>query len=654
MSKKVTLGGERLGSGKKMKVELHGYERSTHDMGYLFRTTMSVGTLIPFLVEVGLPGDTFDINLNCEMLTHPTIGPLFGTQKVQLDVFQAPVRLYQGQLHNNKLGIGMNMANVKLPLMTLLATPESVPPVVDMDNTQINPSCLLSYLNIRGVGRVSDAIPDGVPRDFNALSLLMYWDVYKNYYSNKMETDGAMIAGRNLIIVDSVDQITAGTPPSDDIIGTDPVFITTDEQIIITWTGTEPLTWQIIFVTDRGEWPGDVVLTPNTGGGDYSWKHSITGDVNVYSWRYITANEMPNKAIEVHRFPLSTIDNMREEILSETMVGGAFKLNDHWLDGDPYERLLNWTPAAENSTYLLSQQGLGLKTYQSDLLNNWLSTEWIDGAQGINEITKVDTTDGGFTMDVLLLNKKVYDMLNRIAVSGGSYNDWQAAVYDVEAYGQAESPIYHGGLIKELIFQEVISNSESGGTDGTQPLGTIAGRGKMSSKHKGGKISFKVNEISYIMGIISVTPRIDYSQGNKWDVHLLTMDDFHKPALDQIGFQELTTEQMAWFDTDWQTTPTPRWVQKSAGKQPAWINYMTNVNQTRGNFAIRDNEMFMTLNRRFDYENQAIADITTYIDPEKFNYIYAETALDSQNIWAQIAVDMEVRRKMSAKLMPNL
>ena len=42
----------------------------------------------------------------------------------------------------------------------------------------------------------------------------------------------------------------------------------------------------------------------------------------------------------------------------------------------------------------------------------------------------------------------------------------------------------------------------------------------------------------------SLTPRVDYSQGNDFDVRLMTMNDFHKPGLDQIGFQDLITEQM--------------------------------------------------------------------------------------------------------------
>ena len=49
MSQRVTIGGERLGAGKKMKAEMHEYERSTHDLSYAWRSTMSAGTLVPFL-----------------------------------------------------------------------------------------------------------------------------------------------------------------------------------------------------------------------------------------------------------------------------------------------------------------------------------------------------------------------------------------------------------------------------------------------------------------------------------------------------------------------------------------------------------------------------------------------------------------------------
>ena len=114
---KKTLGGDRLGSGSKMDVQMHNYSRSTHDLSYVWKSTMAPGTLTPFLNEIALPGDTFDINLTTKINTLPTIGPLFDSYKEQHDVFIIPLRLYHGMLHMNKLGIGLRMADIKFPLI---------------------------------------------------------------------------------------------------------------------------------------------------------------------------------------------------------------------------------------------------------------------------------------------------------------------------------------------------------------------------------------------------------------------------------------------------------------------------------------------------------------------------------------------------------
>ena len=109
------IGGDRLGSGSKMQVQMHNYERSTHDLSSVWRSSMQVGTLTPFMVEVGLNGDTFDIDLTAMVRTLPTISPLYGSFKLQMDVFEIPMRLYNGILHNNALKIGNNMQKVKFP-----------------------------------------------------------------------------------------------------------------------------------------------------------------------------------------------------------------------------------------------------------------------------------------------------------------------------------------------------------------------------------------------------------------------------------------------------------------------------------------------------------------------------------------------------------
>ena len=45
---------------------------------------------------------------------------------------------------------------------------------------------------------------------------------------------------------------------------------------------------------------------------------------------------------------------------------------------------------------------------------------------------------------------------------------------------------------------------------------------------------------------------------------------------------------------------------------------------------------FMVLNRRYEVNNlNQIDDLTTYIDPQKYIEIFADTDLTSQNFWVQ-------------------
>lgn len=664
--KRVTLGGDRLGSGKRQKVELKGYERSTQDLSYAMRTTMSAGTLVPFLCKVGLPGDTWDIDLQCDIKTLPTVGPLFGSYKVQLDIFQAPMRLYNAQLHNNKLGIGKDMSRVKFPVMTLKVDPTLTWDNANPDNAQVNPSCILSYLGIRGVGtNVGGDAGDGLlERDFQAQPLLMYWDTVKNFYANKQEDDAYVIHREMQALVETITSITIdGDVISSTGSGTVKEVVNY-EPIVVAFTGSQPVLDQVIMYTSKGNmnfW--DVILNPQVVGSTYTgnWDTGKTGAVTVFGWTYEDNSVLVDSEPKLYAFPLSDIDNMREFILSKALVPET-PVNIRSMSYKPYDYLLKWNDVGVRSPYLNTQEGLAVKTYQSDLFNNWLNEEWIDGVEGVNAISSVaiDPATQSFTMDVLNLAQKVYMYLNRIVVSDGTYKSWLEVSYDEDAFLSVETPIYEGGLIKELVFQEVISNSETTNADDTKPIGTLAGRGVMNGKHKGGRVRVSVKEPCYIMGIVSITPRVDYSQGNEWDTGLRTMADLHVPALDEIGFQDLVQERMAWWTTDLVVGGSGMTVvQKMAGKQPAWIEYMTSVNKTFGDFAVQTNSMFMTLNRRYEASKGSggiglISDLTTYIDPTKFNYSFAQTNLNAMNFWCQIGVGIEARRKMSAKVMPNL
>lgn len=673
---KVSIGKNTLGGGKKMMTRLNNYNRSTHDLSFVMRTTMAPGVLVPTMKQLVLPGDTFPIKTRCHTLTHPTVGPLFGSFKQQNDFFFCPIRLYNAMLHNNALNIGLDMKQVKLPVVSVKASDFDLTKKMKGSNgtlkKMIHPSSLVKTLGLSSLEK------NGSQQwDWNAVPVLAYFDIFKNYYANKQEKSFYTIAGAQAITILNSPSVGNGIYfAAFDVSGSGVITI---NQVIKNPT-TDPTVIQgdkVGFVLKNIEiynlsniiLSGTIEFTPpgkgrviNLAGQSIAELISsgVLEEIEVKkgynakeqrAFAFKTMNgETASKSIEIAqkffffaisgnylRYDLSSIDDSRESILAAG--------RNQYVCEEPYIRDI-FTPVVDsedvngrpipNCAYPMV--GLALKTYQSDINTNWVNTEWIDGESGINAITAIDTSGGSFTLDTLNLAKKVYTMLNRIAVSDGSYNAWIQTVYTSGGLNHVETPIYLGGSSLEIEFQEVVSNS---GTD-NQPLGTLAGRG-VATNHKGGNIIFKADEPGYIFCITSITPRVDYFQGNEWDMYLESLDDLHKPQLDGIGFQDRLYKHMN-ANTDSSE------FDKTVGKQPAWIEYMTNVNKTYGNFALIENEGWMCLNRIFG----DIDTYTTYIFPHLYNNIFADTDVTSQNFWVQIAFNTEPRRVMSAKVIPNI
>lgn len=691
---KVSIGKNTLGGGKKMTTRLNNYNRSTHDLSHVCRTSAAVGTLIPTLYHLILPGDTFPIQTRCHTLTHPTIGPLFGSFKQQNDFFFCPIRLYNAMLHNNALNIGLNMKQVKFPIYPIPYGQYTDKTKMEGSNdsllNEVNPSSLVAYMGVRALATLESY--GRTNKTFNCIKTMMYYDIFKNYYANKQEDKFYVISGDTYYLYKQVasnlgeGQMSLTIANSSDNKKTWTVVATG----VPNFTGstgeypkknTDYQTWVLAikpYAQDKKTGQIEVNINMQTGwllesGGTVGGRQAIkiygtinnlieTGiltditksisnavaeteyyrlEVEFYpteaTYKTYFYVDKPSLATSVearyNSYHLSEIDDMRDNILT---AGKTQYIAKEQFITDIFKPIQTKNGLAPSCSQPLV--GLALKTYQSDINTNWVNTEWIDGQSGINAITAIDTSGGSFTLDTLNLAKKVYIMLNRIAVSDGSYNAWIQTVYTSGGLNHIETPIYLGGSSLEIEFQEVVNNS---GTE-EQPLGTLAGRG-MATNHKGGNIIFKADEPGYIFCITSLTPRVDYFQGNEWDNYLSTLDDLHKPQLDGIGFQDRLFRNV-------NANTTPAMAGKSIGKQPAWIEYMTNVNKTYGNFALVENEGWMCLNRIFG----DISTYTTYIFPHLYNNIFADTDITAQNFWIQIAFNTKPRRVMSAKVIPNI
>lgn len=679
---KKTLGGDRIRSESKMEVYLPNFGRSSHNVGKIIRTTQACGTIVPYWCQIGLDGTTFYIDITTKVKTLPTTGPVFGSFKHQIDVFVIPIRLYIAALHNNALGVGLNMSKVLLPQFQVY-TPNTSIYEDDVNRGQVNPSSLLSYLGIKGFGnsRVNQYL-----RRFPAIFNLAYWDIFKNYYANKQEENAYVITGidhiwKKISVGDGVKWIKEWTENKSREYKIAP---TTDKPMYIMIEFEEKVSPEEVneiqfltnipdstqklneltklgdsFVFERTDPEALGIKEPNnprkaTKVYAYKVKKTITIAYNMEAVGDNPITMPDNQKIKLTEFPLKNIDDERTAILAAPSSSAYIVENTKMpymaaiatLDLPNYNR----TKTYHSSNAWFSQAGLAVKTYLSDRFNNWLNTEWIDGTTGgINAITAVDVSDGKLTMDALILQKKIFNMLNRVAITDGTYQAWREATYGIRSTTLPESPIFCGGMQSEIAFDEIVSNSA---TD-EEPLGTLAGRGVATMYKSGRGLKIKCTEPSMIMALGSITPRVDYSQGNKWWTRLQNMDDFHKPTLDAIGFQELIAEEAAAWTTE--TTDNHTHKYQSLGKQPSWIEYTTDVNETYGEFAAGMPLAFMCLNRIYEQGiNRTISNASTYIDPTIYNNIFAESRLSSQNFWVQVAFDVTARRVMSAKQIPNL
>jgi hypothetical protein len=553
----------------------------------------------------------------------------------------------------------MKMSDIKLPMMhakTYGTATEAT--------TNISASSLYKYLGWSKSRRKGTNANNGVLK--NGVPLLLYLDIFKNFFANTQEKKFYMLKGAGEVALEVIDSYNNENEGYYTIgKNTNSIHITNKTKLQTRLTNIDyQRFWDSIKVT----------IMESDGGLYYKTLAQLTSNASTNTITLNSTNASPYATIlqlftttetkkfiktELGQYDLKLLDQIRDVILhkkgNETLILYASNLNE--TNNGSAELVNMFDDLITSQTNKLG--GMLLKTYDSDIFNNWIQTDWIDGVGGITELTSIDITanDGKLTMDALNLQQKVYNMLNRIAVSGGTYRDWLETVYTAGKYlDRPETPVFIGGMTQYIEFDEVISKSATETEYGSQPLGDIAAIGRGGKPINNGHIHYQCEEPGYIMGLMAITPMIDYSQGNDFDLNLQTIDDLHKPALDGIGYQDLIQEQMVGETSVYDGASTLNSLKHlAANKTVAWIDYMTNYNRTFGDFAAGEALDFMVLNRRYEVSNKnTIEDLTTYIDPQKYIEIFADTSVDSQNFWVQTVVQATRRGNYSAKQIPFL
>ena len=158
------------------------------------------------------------------------------------------------------------MSDIKLPQIRVNIQKKTDTPTVDNPNSQVNPSCLLAYLGIRGFGTNVSTTDTPIAIEKLAVPLLGYYDIFKNYYANTQEEDFYIIGATEAIQQIVVNQKSGGefvseTPDNinigiaeGDTVTIYPINTYEANELTVTWIDASinrPKTGQI---NDFGNW----------------------------------------------------------------------------------------------------------------------------------------------------------------------------------------------------------------------------------------------------------------------------------------------------------------------------------------------------------------------------------------------------------------
>ena len=212
--------------------------------------------------------------------------------------------------------------------------------------------------------------------------MLGYWDIFKNYYANKQEKKAYFIGSNDPLSI-NIDNSQIENPNNiSQQIGT----VNEDSTIIINDPEKIYNEYNIILWVTQTIGHSPVQMTVNeVGVGSWAENKYTIKNLRIptgKTWWIRIIQSTAQQALET--FDLEEIDKIRDEILTTPgnttyQIGNItsnLKLRKMFGERGINSKLKSTRP----------QYGLLLRTYNSDLYQNWINTEWIEGANGINEI----------------------------------------------------------------------------------------------------------------------------------------------------------------------------------------------------------------------------------------------------------------------------
>lgn len=332
-----------------------------------------------------------------------------------------------------------------------------------------------------------------------------------------------------------------------------------------------------------------------------------------------------------------------------------------------------WRRALANYIYWSAREygGFFPCQYKPDLWRNILN-ESVGSVKSF-----VSVVDGQVSIDEFRQKNKLQRWIDAIDLSGGRYKNLLRTVFGGDAPRQLDIPQLLA-VSKHLIDpSNITALAES----------TEVNLGQMGAKidkfNKSREVRVRADQDGYLMVICNITPLVTYSQGINYNLLKFKMHDDYNPNFQRLGFQNVAKALYSPLpdildyspvesgdSTDYVPIGANGDTSVSVGKQIAWINDISDVNHSRGEFNGSDGlYRDMVLNRRYTMswlENSVSGnplyyqrfELNPYVNPFENRDIFTLDPAQYGNYsspWSlHIAFNIQAKRPIGKRYRPNL
>lgn len=395
--------------------------------------------------------------------------------------------------------------------------------------------------------------------------------------------------------------------------------------------------------------PFRVGRKPSTG--------TISYDVQDYYFPLETFDEFVTSctlnSIDEENLPQPVGVNVSErfrEIFRNTATGVNSTSNPPLFNGQLWSPTNSTTPAAETRNAL--HLGLLRRTYNDDYFTAFFSNDYVNYQEST---AKVTVNNNVVTVNQLRLANRVAKFVDRSMLAGTRYGDWLEVHFGSKTNTRLCIPQFLGSLRVPLVFNDVVSQSQTGTPTSVNDNTSLGSRGSLGQgfkdfNRKGHWLRFEAKEHGYLMIMASIVPDVCYIRGIPKMYHKTRFADFYTPEFDAVGYQDLGRSEF------WATGQN----NAALAKQPSWFEYMVDYNKAHGLFCDLEDYRQWILARDPAYSSWSgtgsssfRSEFSTYILPEMFNQVFA-VQKEMDNFQIQLRFDYKIKRPISKQVLPHL